>query len=526
MTAGSHEAGPLSSTPSPTKAWKFNQGSSSPCSNANCDIREGDSRPKSKSQQLLPCGHILCQACVDKMLSSTDMHKVICTHCAVSSAEVDVVSCLQQNSFHLFQEAFSPRRFTADIAHPRQNQRALEGILLEILWNMSTKEHTFHMSPLLPPSLIGSAIAPFLGCRTTFNNLAMANKEIRQICSIMQPPWPQLSMTIPNQEEGAMNEGDVTSCRSILFSPQDHGKTLACACGDGLIRLFEVCTGSHHVLRGHKQGEEISSIAYSSDGKYLASASNDATIRIWDTKMEECIVTLEGHRDNVRCVAFAPHDGFGTLASGSVDEMVRIWQQEYKKESSLTLPTWVGKSVGHDSEDTIDTVAFSPDGKYLASGSWDDKIRIRQTSDYKKVATLVGHTGSVRSVVFSPVVACNGQQQHHLLASASDDGTVRLWTERPQLYGCDKTAWTCTSVLNEHSDWVRSLVFSPNGEWLVSGSDDNTICLWSVKSELCQCKRDVGGSVYSLAISPNGRTLAVSTSKGMVHLIQFPLPFF
>ena len=210
-----------------------------------------------------------------------------------------------------------------------------------------------------------------------------------------------------------------------------------------------------HVLRGHK--DWIGRIAWSPDGRCLASPSSDETIRIWDAHSGACVHTLKGHTNSVYSVAWSP-DG-RRLASASHDETIRLWDASSGKHLQVLR--------GHTS--IVHSVAWSPDGQRLASASNDETVRLWDASNGNHLVTLVGHSEWVNWVAWSP----DGQH----LASASPDGTIRLW---------DASSGKHLQVLEGHSGAVRCAFFSNDGRWLASeGSTDDSVRLWRCDTWAC-----------------------------------------
>ncbi len=246
----------------------------------------------------------------------------------------------------------------------------------------------------------------------------------------------------------------------LVFS--ENGKTLAYA--DGLdIRLQNAGTGEEKMLlTGHTWG--MHSMALSPDGNILASGSEDMTIRLWNMHTGEHKRTLNGHQHRVYSVAFSP-DG-KTLASGSDDNTIRLWNVNTgETERILTghAGEFEGVDNGHSSVEGVKSVAFSPDGKTLASGGGDNVIHLWDIGTGKRKMTLVGHTHWVFSLAFSP----DGKT----LASGSVDSDIRLW---------DPHTGEPKKTLTGHGNWVRSIAFSSDGKTLVSGSDDGSVLIWEI----------------------------------------------
>jgi WD40 repeat protein len=254
-------------------------------------------------------------------------------------------------------------------------------------------------------------------------------------------------------------------------------------------------------LWGHSA--KVNSIAFSPDGKILASGSSDKTIILWDVNSPNNpikISTLKGHTASVNSIAFSP-DG-KILASGGADTLIILWDV-----SSPNAPRILTTIQGHS--DSVNSVAFSPDGRTLASGSSDATINLWDVSSKNnpiKLTLLQGHTESVSSVAFN----IDGTQ----LASSSFDDTIKIW-DLKNIVSPNITEFEA------NSDGAFSVAFNPDGKYLSYGQYQSIGVLDVSNSSDISFLYDLEGhsdEITSLAYNSDGKILASSSFENQINV--------
>jgi serine/threonine protein kinase len=283
---------------------------------------------------------------------------------------------------------------------------------------------------------------------------------------------------------------------SVAWSP--NGKQIASASDDRLVTICNSTTGTTmRTYRGH--AAEVYAVAWSPDGKYIASAGADKTVQIWDATTGDHLLTYNGHSGAVNSVSWSSDST--QLASGSDDKTVQVWNVSMGGLAILYSSHTAG----------VLSVAWSPDNTLIASGAWDNTLQAFSTVATEAFAigdtvfSYDGHSAEVYTVAWSP----DGGS----IASASGDKTVQISNG---ING--KTQRTYKG----HSNIVLALSWSPDGKRIASGSADTTVQIWNAANGQ---KADFtyhghSNSVFATAWSPDSKRVASASSDNTMQVWQ------
>jgi WD40 repeat protein len=290
--------------------------------------------------------------------------------------------------------------------------------------------------------------------------------------------------------------GHASDVSNIAFLDSETGYQVVTGDTGGVVRLWDLdLIGQRDELvtfRGHTGS--ITMFAFHPLKPLFASSSVDKTVRVWNMQTRRSIGLFGDRKDKISSVAFSP-DGL-YLASASKGSRVQAWQLE--SGEAMTLHD--GKESGR-----VRHLAFSPNGKLLVGGSEDGQISIWSFNDGKLLRTFPAHTAKIQGLEFN--------REGTILVTSSEDTKIKLW---------QTTDWHLIRELIGHSGGVYEIGFSPDSNYLISASDDRTARIWSVASGAEVIKPiQHEGPVWAADFDVDGKTIATGDEIGTVQTWRF-----
>lgn len=284
---------------------------------------------------------------------------------------------------------------------------------------------------------------------------------------------------------------------------QGHSGAINCLQVSGSCKY--ICSGSNDLtlrinrlsdfpleilLSGHKR--EINNIEISHDSKMIASASHDHTILIWNFDDSSPIASLEGHTAEVYCVTFTKDL---RCISGGVDEAIFVWD--------LSTYSEVATMKGH--EESIRSLAVTPDDKKLVSGSMDKTIRVWNLKDYQEIYICKGHESMIN---------CVAVQNSKFAISGSNDATIRIWSIKSGKF---------EHLFKEHKAEISCMAVTDNRKKLIAGGRDGCISIWNLKYRCFEgFLVDVDSKINKLCLSGDSQFIFTQHDNKIVKIWSLP----
>ena len=315
---------------------------------------------------------------------------------------------------------------------------------------------------------------------------------------------PSATQTTINNQKGLIFTGHLASVNALTWSPD--GKFIASASDDTFVQIFESATGTRKIIyKGHT--EEVAAVAWSPDGHFIASAGQDRSVQVWDAAGGGApVFTYKGHTDRVNDVSWSS-DG-SVLVSGSDDKSVQVW----RASSGDRTFTFLGHTAG------VLCVGCQPDNSSVASGSWDGTLRdwaaVQHGDHFNAGDQIFKYSGHGSNAVYALVWSPDG----NFIVSAGADQTVQIsngddGTPRPPPFTDHRRT--------DHVNRVFAVSWSPDGTSIASGDEDGNVYVWRTAGRKTFFKyTGHKGAVNAVAWSPDGNFIASASADNSVHVWQ------
>ncbi|MCS7016374.1 MAG: hypothetical protein NZM42_09710 [Gemmatales bacterium] len=320
------------------------------------------------------------------------------------------------------------------------------------------------------------------------------------------PPANLIKLAKPGPIEMVLPVGPLAPVTALRFHPT---RPLLAVGQYGRVTVWDLAQAQPLRLLTNVLGA-VNDLRFSPDGSLLAAAGGQPSfkgdIRVYRTDSWELVAVLRGHDDSVFSVAFSP-DG-KRLASASFDKTVRLW--------NLQTQQCEGTITGHS--DFVYAVAFSPDGKWLASASKDRSVKLFDATTGKSLVTFSGMNQDVLALAIHP----DGKQ----LVSAGMEPALIWWSADITGTAAQRAGTTESSfgqrIRNQggHGGAVQELVFTPDGRLLASASADGTVRLWNGQNGQPLQTINIGSVQYAVALRPDGGQVAAGGFDGLVRIFD------
>jgi len=272
---------------------------------------------------------------------------------------------------------------------------------------------------------------------------------------------------IPTPPENYSLSGHRDNISAVKFHPVFS--VVVSASQDATMKIWDFETGEfERTLKGHTNA--VQAVDFDHTGNFLVSCSADLSIKIWDFQSYECVRTLRDHDHNVSAVKFLPSGD--QIVSASRDKTIKIWE---------TSTGYCQKTLtGHD--DWVRAIEVTDDGTLLASAGHDKTVRLWNLAKHEVIHVMREHTHYIECLAFSPATlsvyeAPDGKSYKgkavpgNFLASGSRDKTIKIW---------ETATGICVATLIGHDNWIRGITWHPSGKYIISVSDDKSIKVWDL----------------------------------------------